>query len=135
MRYANGVVIRLEPGEPAAGGTFVGDQGKIRIGNNTYSSNPEEIAQTPPEELKVRLPASDSHMRNWFYCIKSRERPIADVEIGHRSAILCHLGNIVRWVGRKLSWDPEQESFPGDDEANAHLERPMRSPYQLPDPV
>ncbi len=71
------------------------------------------------------MPVSDNHIRNWFDCIKSRERPIADVEIGH-------LGNIVRWVGRKLQGDSEQEIFPGDDAANAFRQRPQRVPYQLP---
>jgi predicted dehydrogenase len=132
MRYANGVVVRLEPGEPAAGGVFIGDEGKIRIGNNTVSSNPEDIVRTPPEQLKTRLPVSDNHLKNWFDCIKSRQRPMSDVEIGHRSAIVCHLGNIVRWVGRPLRWDPDREIFPGDDEANAYLNRPARAPYGLP---
>jgi hypothetical protein len=131
MRYANGVLVRLEPGEPAAGGVFIGEKGKIRIGNNTVNSNPVELAEVPPDELKFRLPVSDNHLQNWFDCIKSRERPIADVEIGHRSAILCHLGNIVRWVGRKLRWDPAREIFPDDDEANTYLERPARQPYQV----
>jgi hypothetical protein len=124
--------VRLEPGEPAAGAVFIGEAGKIRIGNNDFSSNPEELARVRPEELRQRLPVSDNHLQNWFACIKSRERPIADVEVGHRSAVVCHLGNIVRWVGRRLRWDPEQETFPGDDEANAYLQRPMRPPYQLP---
>jgi len=133
MRYANGITIRLEPGEPAAGAVFIGDKGKIRVGNNTFSSNPEELAQTPLDQLKQHLAISDNHMQNWFDCIKSRQRPIADVEIGHRSTILCHLGNIVRWAGRKLHWDPAKETFVGDEAANAFLQRPMRAPYQLPD--
>ena len=132
FRYANGIEIHLEPGESAAGAAFVGDQGKIRIGNNVVDSNPPELAKEPPRDLKFRLPVSDNHIQNWFDSIKSRQRPIADVEIGHRSAVICHLGNIVRWVGRKLRWDPEREIFPGDDEANAYLERPQRKPYQLP---
>jgi hypothetical protein len=135
MRYANGITIRLEPGEPAAGAVFIGDKGKIRVGNNTYSSNPENLAAASAEELKIRLPVSDNHMQNWFDCIKSRSRPIADVEIGHRSAILCHLGNIVRWTGHRLRWDPEAETFPGDDDANAFLQRSMRGPYQLPESI
>jgi len=135
FRYANGVVIRLTDNGPAAGGDFVGDLGKIRIGNDTVDSNPPELAKTPAESLKVRLPATGDHMRNWFDCIKSRQRPVADVEIGHRSATLCHLGNIVRWVGRKLRWDPDKEVFPGDDEANSYLDRPRRKPYDLPDPL
>jgi len=133
MRYANGITIRLEDNGPAAGGEFIGEGGKIRIGNNTVDSNPPELCQTPADQLTFRLPEIDNHIQNWFDCIKSRERPIADVEIGHRSAILCHLGNIARWVGRPLRWDPENETFSGDDEANTYLDRPRRKGYELPD--
>ncbi len=135
MRYANGITIRLENNGPGAGGEFIGDLGKIRIGNNVVTSNPVELAKTPPESLKFRLPAINNHIQNWFDSIKSREKPIADVEIGHRSAVLCHLGNIARWVGHRLRWDPEKENFPGDDEANSYLNRPRRTPYELPSPV
>ena len=82
--------------------------------------------------LAFRLPTIDNHIQNWFDCIKSRAQPIADVEIGHRSASLCHLGNIARWVGRKLTWDPAKEIFPKDEEANGYLDRPRRKPYELP---
>ncbi len=133
FRYANGVTIRLTDNGPAAGGEFIGDLGKIRIGNNTVDSNPVDLVQTPADSLKIRLPVSDNHLANWIDCIRSRQRPIADVEIGHRSAILCHLGNIARWVGRKLTWDPAKEVFPGDDEANSYLDRPRRKGYELPD--
>ncbi len=133
MRYANGIVIRLEPGESAAGASFVGPGGKIRIGNNTVDSNPPELAAEAAKDLKVRLPEIDNHMQNWFDSIKSRARPIGDVEIGHRSAILCHLGNIARWVGRRLKWDPETETFPGDEEANRYLDRERRKGFELPE--
>jgi hypothetical protein len=132
FRYANGIEVRLEERESAAGAAFVGDLGKIRIGNNTVDSNPPEIAKEPLENLKPHVTVSNDHIQNWFDCIKSRQKPIADVEIGHRSAVLCHLGNIARWVGRKLRWDPEKEVFPDDSEANQYLERPMRKPYQFP---
>lgn len=131
MRYANGVTIQLTDNGPAAGGEFIGDNGKIRIGNNTVDSNPEDLAKVSADSLKIRLPVIDSHIQNWFDAIKSREKPIADVEIGHRSAIVCHLGNIARWVGRKLIWDPEKEIFPGDDEANRYLDRPRRAGYEF----
>ena len=123
----------MEDNGPAAGGEFIGDLGKIRIGNNVVTSNPEEFVKTPREQLAFRLPETGSHIQNWFDCIKSREKPVADVEIGHRSAILCHLGNIVRWVGRRLKWDPEKEVFPGDEEANRLMDRPRRKPFQLPE--
>jgi predicted dehydrogenase len=132
MRYANGIEVRFEDNGPAAGGEFVGDRGKIRIGNNEVASNPPELVQTPPQDLKLRLPEVNDHMLDWLNAIKTRSRPIADVEIGHRSAVVCHLGNIVRWVGRPLRWDPESETFPGDDAANLLLDRPRRAGYELP---
>ena len=55
------------------------------------------------------------------------------MEVGHRAATACHLGNIARWLGRPLRWDPVEETFPGDDEANALLRRPMRAPWKLPE--
>jgi len=134
FRYANGVTVKTGGGS-VCGGIFIGDEGKITIGCNTYESDPPEIAREPIGESEIHLPVSDNHMQNWFDCIRSREKPIADVEIGHRSAIVCHLGNIARWVGRKLRWDPETETFPGDDEANSYLERPRRKPYELPEPA
>ncbi len=132
MRYAHGVEVRLEENGPAAGGEFIGDRGKIRIGNNEVTSNPPELALTPPQDLPLRLPEVNDHMLDWFQAIKNRSRPIADVEVGHRSATICHLGNIVRWVGRPLRWDPDAETFPGDEEANQLLDRPRRAGYELP---
>jgi hypothetical protein len=58
-----------------------------------------------------------------------------NVESGHRVATLCHLGNIARWLGRRLEWDPEQEVFPGDEQANQFLDIPRRQGYELPEIV
>ena len=63
----------------AAGASFVGPEGKIRIGNNTVDSNPPELVAEAAKDLKVRLPEIDNHMQNWFDAIKSRGRPICDV--------------------------------------------------------
>jgi hypothetical protein len=71
------------------------------------------------------------HVRNFLDCVKSRREPIAPVELGHRTASVCHLGNIAIRLMRKLRWDPQQERFAGDDEANAMLARPMRAPWHL----
>ncbi len=79
-------------------------------------------------------PLNGGHMQNWFDCIRSREKPIADVEIGHRSSTVCHLGNIARWTGKKLAWDPVKERFDAD-EANKYLDRARRKPYELPEKV
>lgn len=134
FRYANGVTVKLDNGNPG-GAIFVGTEGKIEIFRARVTSNPPEIVKQPTRDDEIHLYRSDNHMRNWIECIKSRERPIADVEIGHRSTSLCHLGNIARWAGRRLKWDPDKEQFVGDDQANAFLDRPRRKPYTLPETI
>jgi len=132
FRYANGIV--LEPGEdpkpPAFGGIFVSDTVKFRLDRGRCESEPEEVAL----DLMSRRPKdfNDSHLLNWLSCIKTRQRPNADVEIAHRSATVCHLGNIARWTGRRLQWDPLREEFIGDKAANALLDRERRKPWTLP---
>ena len=76
-----------------------------------------------------------AHLANFVDCIKSRETPNADVEVGHLSTRLCHLGNISQRVGRKLRFDGSTESFPGDAEANALLAREYSSRFEMPSQV
>jgi predicted dehydrogenase len=71
----------------------------------------------------------DLHVRNFIDCIKSRQRPIADVEDGHQVATACHLANISLRLGRSIKWDAEKEEIIGDREASAKLERPYRKPW------
>jgi hypothetical protein len=86
---------------------------------------------TPLSEDAVHLQVSDDHMGNFFDCVRSRQDPICAVEIGHRSATMCHLGAISLRTGHPLSWDYHAERFVGEhaDEANRHLAREMRTPY------
>ena len=77
--------------------------------------------------------ASGNHHANWLECIKTRKLPICDVEIGHRSATVCHLGNIAVRLGRSIKWDPVKEEFIGDTDAPNMLSRPYRAPWKLPE--
>ena len=71
----------------------------------------------------------DLHVRNFLDCIKTRQRPISDVEDGHWTSIACHLGNISLRTGRRLQWDPEKQEIIGDREAAAMQRRPYRKPW------
>jgi predicted dehydrogenase len=134
FRYPGDIVMELGNG-PAGGATFIGEKGIVSIDRGKVVSQPEEIAKQPIKEGEIHLYRSDNHMLNWLECVRLRTRPVADVEIGHRSATVCHLGNIARWLGRKLRWDPVKEQFIDDPEANAYLDRPRRKPYQLPEKI
>jgi predicted dehydrogenase len=78
-----------------------------------------------------------SHFQNFIDCVRSRKREDLHCEIleGHMSTSLCHLANISFRTGRKLTFDPATETFPGDAEANALLTRKYREPYVVPDKV
>ncbi len=136
-RFASGVVLKLAGTDPrlGGGGTFVGDKGKITIFREGYECDPPGLDEDPLPPKAVRVYRSDNHMDNFFKCVRLRKEPIMTVERGHRVASLCHLGNIARWLGRPLKWDPEKELFPGDDEANALLDIPRRKGYELPETV
>ncbi len=143
FRYANGVEVRLSfPDEepyrgPRLGGVFVGSEAKMEINRNKFTTNPPDFIKHPPDPALARQWEGEGwicrgHVQNWFDCIMSREKPTADVEIGHRTATLCQLLVITRQLGRRLRWDPQKEVFVGDDEANKLLDRPRRDGWQLP---
>jgi predicted dehydrogenase len=73
-----------------------------------------------------------AHLRNFLDCIKDGKRPNADIEEGHKSTRLCHLGNIAYRVGRTLRFDGSTETFVNDAEANQLLHRTYRKAFELP---
>ncbi len=130
-KYANGVTMHC--GHDYKGGTlFEGDQGTLFVSRKDLVTTPAEIASVPLGEDDVHLYESNNHFANWLACIKSRQAPICDVAIGHRSATVCHLGNIAIRTGRKIAWDPNSETIAGDSEASALANRPYRAPWALP---
>lgn len=76
--------------------------------------------------------ASGSHINTFAEAVKSRKRPIADVEVGRISTTMCHLGNINGWLGRDLHFDGKTNTFGDDQEANTFLSKNYREPYSLP---
>jgi hypothetical protein len=111
---------------------FVGDDGRwIFVNRDTIQASDPKIIDEPLPQDAVRLYPSNNHMGNFLDCVRSRKRPTCDVEVGHRSATVCHLGVIALRSGKQLRWDPAAEHFVGDPEANKWLSRPMRAPWKL----
>ena len=126
--YDNGVeMIHGGPG----GCTFTGTEGTLRIDRGHLSADPAEAIKDPIGNDEVHLYESTDHHRNWLDCIRTREKPVADVEIGARSVTVVHLGNLAYWHGKKLNWDPQRWRF-DSAEANTWLDNPRRDPWQLP---
>ncbi len=128
--YANGVRWLMESGDPA-GVRFEGDKGWIFVQRGAIDASDPEILKEKPGTGEIKLYQSGNHMKNFLECAKSGNEPAAPVEVGHRSNTVCMLTHIAMKLGRKLTWDPKAERFPGDDEANRWLDYPHRKPWDL----
>ncbi|MCP4607810.1 MAG: Gfo/Idh/MocA family oxidoreductase [Planctomycetes bacterium] len=140
--YANGIVHTCksttasewhggvkDPKGQQHGIKFHGSEGWIWVTRGSIKASERRLLteKLPNDARYVYL--SNDHMGNFIDCVKSRKVPICPAETGHRSASLCHLGVIAIRLGRKLKWDPVNEQFIGDAEANRYIAREMRKPY------
>ncbi len=132
-RYANGVVMTCQPGNPSI--KFIGTEGWV--GNTGWRAPVQASSKTileakiGPEELHLYTNPNGEH-DDFLQCVKSRQDPYFPVDMGHRVSTVCHLANIAIKLGRKLKWDPAKEQFLADEAANKLLDRPRRDPWQLP---
>ena len=101
---------------------------KLKDSKALAASDPKIITSViGPEE--IHLQESKEHHGNWLECVKSRQQPIAPIEVGHRACSACLIHHIAMKLKRKVYWDPLRERFKNDDEANGMLSRPQRWPY------
>lgn len=144
FEYANGVVfnVRTTADDSPFGGVinpdgqrngirFEGSDGWIWVNRDGIKASDRELLSTPLPDDAERLYVSNDHMGNFFECMGNRKDPICPVEVGHRSASVCHLGAISLRTGKSLQWDPEKEIFTGENaaEGNRYVAREMRKPY------
>ena len=124
-RYADGVKMIIT--NQGGGVKFVGAEGTVALSG----AEPKSIWESKIGPDEIHLYQSNDHYGNFVDCVISRERTAAPVDVAHRSITPAHLGNIAIRLGRKLRWDPLQEEFIGDSQANRMLSRPYRSPWRL----
>jgi len=130
--YADGTrLVTTSVGEN--GNRFIGENGWIFVSRGRIDASDPKLLSEPLGADAVKLYNSSNHMTNFIEGVRTRRRPICDVEIGHRSAIVCHLGSIALRLGRPVRWDPKAEQFTGPDadKANAMVAREYRSPWKL----
>ncbi|MCL5096545.1 MAG: Gfo/Idh/MocA family oxidoreductase [Candidatus Omnitrophica bacterium] len=113
--------------------TFEGQDGIIYVNRGKLESTVKGALDEPLGSNEVHLQVSKNHYLNWLDCIKSRQLPISDVAIGHRSASVCHLGNLAVRSGRKIKWDPVKEQIEGEPVLLKEMSYEYRTPWKLPD--
>jgi predicted dehydrogenase len=103
---------------------------KLKDSTALAASDPKIITSVIGE-AETHLYVSKNHHANWLDCVRTRQQPIAPVEVAHRSCSACLLHHIAMKLKRKVVWDPLRERFKNDDEANSMLSRPQRWPYAI----
>lgn len=131
-KYANGVkMIYADNREIQQGVRFEGTDGWVWVERGQIDADPKSLLTSVIGPDGIHLCESADHRRNFLDCVKTRKQTIAPVEVAHRSTTICHLSHIAMLTGRKLRWNPDQECFVNDPEANRFLSRAMRSPWHL----
>ena len=111
---------------------FYGEKGSIGVSRGgDLQTNPAALKNRPLRPSDAYLRATEGHHDNFFKAVKTRRKTIADVEIGHRTATICHLSAITERLDRTITWDPAKEQIVGDPEASKWMDRPRRPPYTL----
>jgi hypothetical protein len=161
FKYLNGIVMTeqpyLEDMPDAKGIKFVGTDGWIEVGRGYLGCSkaklvPKELAgnrprQMTPEERRARFERmqqsrdsgsgsfeiSSPHMQNFVDCVRSRKDPIATIQVGSSTAVVCCLGNIATELQRPVKWNPATLKFVDDNEATNHRlnSYEYRNPYKL----
>ena len=110
------------------GAEFAGEKGTLVVTRNGW-------AFTPKEGPKKTAPAGEmelAHARNFAESIRGTAQPVAPLEEGHKTAVLCHLGNIVGTLNREIAFDPATETILNDKEAARLAVRECRAPWKYP---
>jgi predicted dehydrogenase len=133
MHYANGTLMTHERFRQSEGNAvrFIGSDGVIDISRSFLDTIPAKLQDHVIGDNEIKLYKSDDHYNDFLQAIKTRKQPLSTVEIGHRTASLCHVVNICYELNRKLMWNPEKEEFFMDSDANKLRNVPLRTPYSL----
>ncbi len=132
-------LVWAQPGTPSTeldaryGAIYWGESGNLTVtlGDGDRTSTEQKAKDFSAQCDCGKVFRSPGHSENFEDCIRTREKPIMHMEAAHRVATLCILGNIAFQLRRRLEWDPLNERFQDDDEANRLLSRPGRGPWHL----
>ena len=119
---------------------IAGNRPQARPANGQRPAQPQQRPQQrpatdrpAPTQAGLRFEISSPHMQNFVDCVRSRQKPIASIEVGCSTAVTCCLGNIANELKRPVKWNPATMTFVDDPEATAHrlMNYEYRRPYSL----
>jgi predicted dehydrogenase len=137
--YENRIVNAQSMFGEGYGITFHGTKGTLFVDRSRWEILPEmerpkdsrdEIAQIPAQRGPSGNNSLDAHWVNFVQCMRTRDKPISDIEIGHHSTATCLLANVSLRSRQRVEWDPKTETTP-QKEAETYLRREYRPPWKL----
>ncbi|WP_338868199.1 Gfo/Idh/MocA family oxidoreductase [Spirosoma sp. SC4-14] len=130
-KYDNGIVMTHEKWDWNNAILFTGTEGEIRVQRRKIETTPASLATKVIGDTEKHVYKSENHYKDFLDAMRKRSKPVCDVEIGHRTATVCNIGNIAYRLNRSLQWNPKKEQFKNDAEANALLGRQMNSDWGI----
>lgn len=128
--YANGITMTHQPWEWNSGVEFVGTEGTLRSARKKLETSKPELKDRVIGPNEKHVYKSENHYVDFIQAIRNRTMPICDVEVGHRTASVCNIGNIAYAVNKSLEWNPKSEKF-NDADANALLGRKLNKTWGI----
>jgi len=129
--YKNGTIMTHEKWEWDNAVWFIGTEGEIKVARRKLETTPASLKDKVIGESEKHVYKSENHYKDFLNAMRTRTRPISDVEVGHRTASVCNIGNIAYELKRPLEWNPKKEVFKNDAAANALLSRPLLSEWKI----
>jgi len=131
FQYKNGAEMIHQPTAGKNYCHFFGTEGEVYVQRGELRTTPETLKDKVFDGSDYKIYVSDNHYQDFFNAIRTRKPPVCDVEVGHRTASVCNIGNIAYALQRPLEWDPEKEKFKKDGEANKLLKRKMKKEWKV----
>lgn len=142
MRLAWASGLKMEytnTGNPNEQGCkFEGNEGWVHVNRSGIWAEPTSLLDVKLKPSDRPLHASPEHANpytahtaDFFRCIRTRQDPVAPIETGQAASTLGNVSDIALRLGRRLKWDPSNDQFIDDDQANTMLSRASRSPWSV----
>ncbi len=130
--YADGrQVIMTDTTKNRHGVQFFGSDGWVATRGGWIEAKPQALLKVRLRPGELSLYHSPNHEANFLACVKTRTQTITPIEVAHRSTSVCLLGGVALRLNRELQWNPDEERFVNDEQANRLLSYAMRSPWTL----
>ena len=127
--YANGVTMTHEKWDWENAIHFIGDEGEIKLKRGKLECSNTVLETKLMIQNQHKVYVSDNHYSDFLNCMRTRRKPVADIEIGHRTSTICSLGVIAYELNKSILWDPTREFITNDREASRMLTRKLNKEY------